>query len=150
MTSLLCWTSTCVKEASLGINQLIEPEAKRMLLQYDYPDNINGLIRTVQSILLEKSLQGKAKVDQDCLPREIVFPNQGKKAFELSEFRKARAKSDLDFVETALRETYGQKGKAAKLMGLKPDDMRYMITRHFKDYPDLFPDYPQIKNAYKL
>ena len=138
------------REANLGINQLVDKDAKRILLNYEYPHNISELIQVSKHIMNEKGLQGKAKVDKDCLPNQILVPGKGSIEFELSELHKARANTDLEYVESALKATYGQKGKAAKLMGLKPDDMRYMVHKHFGAYPELFSNFPKIRNAYKL
>ena len=120
----------------INIDQMIENDAKRALAYFDYPHNVSELIKTVQYITSEVKLHRKSRIDLDSLPKYITTQEDTVELYELHEFRKAAARTELSYIERALKITFGQKGKAAALLNIKADDLRYIIWKYFKDYPE--------------
>ncbi len=86
------------------------PEVERIFKNYSWPGNLRELRNVVRrAVLLTKS----SVVDVDVIPEEISFapshPNN---------FREARAESEKEIVEDALKKAGNNKSKAAKLMGV--------------------------------
>jgi two-component system, NtrC family, nitrogen regulation response regulator NtrX len=138
------------REDNPPLKQLTTPEARRMLLAYLYPNNVRDLQRIQQEMLANKRIQNRKLVDSACLPTEVVHPESNNLAFAPHEFRKAAAFTTLTYLEDALRQTYSQKGKAAAQLEISLDDLRYQVTKHHKEFPELFRHFPTLCTAYKL
>lgn len=132
-----------------SMDQLLELEAKKHLLHFDYPMNIKQLRHIVNTMLINKDRLGEAKVTVKCLPKEVREKNYEEGSFALNELDKAIAFTELDFIDRALRAALGKRGQAAKLLGIKNDDnLRNRVTKYHKKFPELMPQFPKIVECY--
>jgi DNA-binding NtrC family response regulator len=109
----------------------LSPEVKRLLCAYKWPGNIRELKNAVERIVV---LQGGEEVLPDHLPKEILgrasratsgngtlisIPDEG---LSLEEVEKS-------LIVQALKKTGGNKTKAAKLLDVTYDTLRYQIKK---------------------
>jgi two-component system nitrogen regulation response regulator NtrX len=130
-------------------DQLLTLDAKKYLLNFDYPLNIRQLKHAVETMLLQRERLGTQLVEVACLPAELIGKNHTASGFELHELDKALAFTELEFIEQALRQALGVRGQAAELLGIKNDDnLRNRILKHHRQFPDLVAQFPKIAESY--
>lgn len=169
------WDELCTKPDhfmhGLKGREVFSPEALEYLLQYDWPGNIRELRSIVQKIIIDADLRGKREVDKSLLPVRLL---QAQASFSGNSSRsdskekspklaseiqadvewplaKQTAFAELKQVESILRDSAGRKEEAAQTLGLNNDqNLRYLIRKYFKKYPDILSNFPVICKLYKL
>lgn len=137
------------KRGYRNMDKHISKKAKKHLLNYDYPFNIKQLKNIVDTMFMNMERLGKEEVDIECLPKEIVNKSYEGDDFQLHEMDKALAFTELTFIDNALRQALGARGKAAELLKIKNDDnLRNRIIKHHKKYPKLTIQFPKIVEYY--
>ncbi|MGB0525417.1 MAG: sigma-54-dependent transcriptional regulator [Flammeovirgaceae bacterium] len=137
------------KRGVRNIDKVLEREAKSYLLNYDYPFNVKQLKNFVETMFLNMERQRKSMIDVQCLPNEVVTKSYDSDQFQLHELDKAIAYTELDFIDRALRASFGARGKAAQLLNIKNDDnLRNRILKYYRKFPDLVAQFSQIKESY--
>ena len=138
-------------------DRIISQDVKEKLLGYDWPGNIRELKNAVDYMLLRQKIQNKSIIDSDCLPEEMQTQQNTplRKDVQYADglndsLKNQIARIELSYIEEALKRTSGQKQKAAQLLEMTLDDMRYRVKKYSEYYPEILKDYPDIKKKYKL
>ncbi len=107
-------------------------EADKLLLSYGWPGNVRELRNVVERIVV---LETDETVLPDHLPKEILFGKGGARTvsagsgFALPEAGLSLDKVEKDLILQALEKAGGNKTKAAKLLGVTYDSLRYQIKK---------------------
>jgi len=124
-------SSLCV---DLGIPERhLAPDALRALEAYDWPGNTRQLRNTLERILL---LEDGDTVELSSLPPEIRGDTERGSAirsgghFVLPPEGVDLEHVERDLIEQALERTGGNKTRAAELLGLTRDTLRYRVEKH--------------------
>jgi DNA-binding NtrC family response regulator len=144
------------------------PSVLEVLHQYRWPSNIRELRNTIEQLLFEVDVQDLKIIDTPILPlrfkqRVLTFePSAQRSTSEVSSdskqgqvywsLDKQTAYHELEQIEKALIQVGGRKDDAAKMVGIKDDQLlRYKVkSKYFREYPELFANFPIIKKIYKL
>jgi DNA-binding NtrC family response regulator len=136
---------------------LVETEVKRLLVSYDWPGNVRELKNAVDTMILKKRIANKELIDTACLSDEILqFCNNYNTAGPLlpedmaKNFKESLALVELQHIDNSLERCGGVKKKAAALLKLKADDMRYRVYKHRKAYPKIIYNFKNIIKHYDL
>lgn len=125
------------------------PEAKETLLSYRWPGNVRELAHVVeQAVLLtrgERISKEDLRIDGGSLREDVHRVNPGKDGEEwkklLDRFLEAHwTLPDLEkaLIERALVRTGGNCSRAARLLGITRDILRYRIEKHRIRYRETF------------
>lgn len=111
----------------------ISPEAEELLIEYEWPGNVRELRNVIErAIILEtndtiqvESLPGEIRKDQPAVsqsvsPYHIVIPNGGIKFSEI----------EKNIIKQALIKANYNQTKAAKLIGVSRDSLRYKKKKY--------------------
>lgn len=139
-------------------DRIISQDVKEKILGYDWPGNIRELKNAVDYMLLRKKIKNKAIIDSDSLPEEIQRQQDIPLRQDVHQYgdglndsmKNEIARIELSYIQEALKRTSGQKQKAAQLLKMSLDDMRYRVKKYWEYYPEILADYPDIKQNYKL
>lgn len=139
-------------------DRIISQDVKEKILGYDWPGNIRELKNAVDYMLLRKKIKNKAIIDSDSLPEEIQRQQDIPLREDVHQYgdglndsmKNEIARIELSYIQEALKRTSGQKQKAAQLLKMTLDDMRYRVKKYWEYYPEILEDYPDIKKNYKL
>ena len=106
------------------------PAAERLLMQYDWPGNVRELRNAIERALI---LAESADLRPGDLPPEIARRgrDEARKAacFELPPAGVVLEEVERDFVRQALELTRGNQTRAARLLGLTRDELRYRVKK---------------------
>jgi DNA-binding NtrC family response regulator len=110
------------------------PEAKDLLLNYDYPGNV----RELENIVHRSAILCKAKtIKPEHLPEEIIPGTSAVKtgtAFQSLPFREAKEKVISDFerqyLQQVLKECNGVISKAAEHMGMHKKNLHEKLNKY--------------------
>ncbi len=107
------------------------PPVERLLVQYDWPGNVRELRNVVERAMI--LTEGEEIVPAD-LPPEIahqaVAPARGSAPrFELPPAGVVLEEVEREFVRQALELTHGNQTRAARLLGLTRDELRYRVKK---------------------
>ncbi|RMF55888.1 MAG: sigma-54-dependent Fis family transcriptional regulator [Calditrichaeota bacterium] len=102
------------------------PEAQQMLLRYPWPGNVRELCNTLERVMIF--------IEKDYIDAEDLLLGQGlpmseKKAFTLPPEGINLEELERQLIESALERTGYNKSKAARLLGLSRDTLRYRIEK---------------------
>lgn len=137
------------KRGIRNIDKILDREAKNYLLNYDYPFNVKQLKNFIETMFFNMERQRKSSIDVECLPNEVVNKSYDSDGFQLHELDKAIAFTELDFIDRALRASFGARGKAAQLLKIKNDDnLRNRVLKYYRKYPELVSQFSQIAESY--
>ena len=115
----------------------ITPEAMALLARYDWPGNIRELKNVVERMVI---LSSKPELDVIDLPEEIVHAastaevedsdtTDGDAALELPAGGTSLREMERRMVEQALERTQGNQTRAAKLLRISRDTLRYKMKK---------------------
>lgn len=108
----------------------LSPEAERLLAQYDWPGNVRELRNVIErAMILEDSgdlLPGHLPPEVGRLPASAGPPVP---AFQLPETGVVLEDLEREFVRQALELTQGNQTRAARLLGLTRDELRYRVKK---------------------
>ncbi|MFQ5897606.1 MAG: sigma-54-dependent transcriptional regulator [Candidatus Methylomirabilia bacterium] len=110
----------------------LSPEAERLLLQHDWSGNVRELRNVIERAMI---LEDAGKLLPAHLPPEIArltaSPEPGIEApkFQLPETGVVLEEVERDFVRQALQLTRGNQTRAARLLGLTRDELRYRAKK---------------------
>ena len=127
----------------------ISSEVYDILNQYHWPGNI----RELQSVIWEAC--GNARLYNDTLfqkkhlRKELFSKNEDNKGIQLLiDVETKKKEPKIEDIENALAKTYGQKAKAANLLGMNADQLRYRILKFFKQNAAMIEKYKYISKYY--
>ena len=108
----------------------LSPEAERLLMRYDWPGNVRELRNVIERALI---LSDSREVVPGDLPPEIA-DRSGEGPREIPRFQlpsTGLVLEDLerDLVRQALEATHGNQTRAARLLGLTRDELRYRAKK---------------------
>ena len=109
----------------------ISPAAHRLLMAYPWPGNVRELRNLVERILI---LENGDTILPEHLPPEITTANQSVATTAPASFRLPPAGISLeaverDFVRQSLAATDGNQTRAAQLLGISRDALRYRMQK---------------------
>jgi transcriptional regulator with PAS, ATPase and Fis domain len=103
--------------------------AERLLVQYDWPGNVRELRNVIERAVI---LADGAELTPGELPPEIarpVTPVPAGRAYVLPPSGCLLEDVERDFVRQALELTHGNQTRAARLLGLTRDELRYRVKK---------------------
>ncbi|MBX2929723.1 MAG: sigma-54-dependent Fis family transcriptional regulator [Saprospiraceae bacterium] len=141
--------------------ELMTREVVQHLFDYDWPGNIRELRNAIDYMLLRMRIFKKPQIDMKCLPPDLLHGNAATQdspqaALNSSSQRprsnkEEKAHLDLVKIESALRQTGGNKTAVAEILGIKgTDHLRARILTCYKNFPEMFPEFPEIRRQYNL
>lgn len=110
----------------------LDPEAIEILEEYSWSGNVRELENVVQRIVLMGDAQSITPRD---LPQQMLYTSTARQELLLIpesgiDFADEMARIETAYVEAALRRTGGKKVTAATLLGLKPQQMKYLCRKY--------------------
>jgi len=130
--------------------KIISKDVYDILYNYDWPGNV----RELQSVVWEACTNARMDNDTDLqlkhLRKEIItsFQNYNTDS-RYDDLKMKKIEIELQAINTALGKTYGQKNRAAEIIGITADQMRYRVITYCKT-PMLKSKYKNIESYYKL
>jgi two-component system, NtrC family, response regulator AtoC len=108
----------------------LSPDAERLLVQYDWPGNVREVRNVIERAMI---LEDTGELLPAHLPAEIV-PLTEPSAIEPCQFQLPQAglileEVEREFVRQALELTRGNQTRAARLLGLTRDELRYRAKK---------------------
>jgi DNA-binding NtrC family response regulator len=94
----------------------ITAEAKAKLTSLDWPGNARQLLNVIESMLV---LSDSKVLDVEDIPDQ-AYNNlmEGKKDYQLSEFEDAMDEYEIEWIQKAINQCYGEKQAASKLLNI--------------------------------
>jgi DNA-binding NtrC family response regulator len=133
----------------------ISDEAINTLMKYSWPGNVRELRNCIERALLFAKFKGHKIIEIDDLPSEVreYDKSWGKESYltigDGVDVDEEKAKLELAFIQSALKEAEGKKTKAWKLLGLKNRfSLRRRVLSIAKKYPHLIKEYPLIERLF--
>jgi DNA-binding NtrC family response regulator len=126
----------------------ISPEVYDLLHDYHWPGNI----RELQSVIWEACANARLHDDNIMKPEHIRKEIQNLKRPIMEpkrNIREVKLQLELQTIDNALRETMGQKEKAAQLIGSTADSMRYKIKDSIRRNPEFIRKFSYIARYYR-
>jgi DNA-binding NtrC family response regulator len=129
---------------------MVSQEAWGIFMAYNWPGNIRELRNTIDSALIKS--QNK-KIELQHLPKELIDTspqtsiNQGENLEFPFDLEEKANRFQLKLIDRALGITFGNKGKAAEMLNLDLDKMRYKVINNHSLI--LNGAYSNIKKYYK-
>ena len=118
--------------------------------EYNWPGNIRELKNTIDFALIKS--QNK-RIEPHHLPKDLIdsspisdIGQEGQLEFPVNLEERAN-RFQLGLIDRALKKTYGNKGRAAKILNLDLDKMRYKVMTNGSLVAD--GAYPNIRKYYK-
>ena len=108
----------------------LSPDAERLLVQYDWPGNVREVRNVIERAMI---LEDTSELLPAHLPAEIV-PLTEPSAIEPCQFQLPQTglileEVEREFVRQALELTRGNQTRAARLLGLTRDELRYRAKK---------------------
>jgi len=100
--------------------------AQKALLRYDWPGNVRELSNCIERAMI---FTESATIDEE----ELIFqphPSSPEKAWELPEHGLNLEELEISLLRSALKKSAGNKSKAARLLGLSRDTLRYRLEKY--------------------
>jgi two-component system response regulator AtoC len=108
----------------------LSTEAERLLVQYDWPGNVRELRNVIERAMI---LEDAGELRPDHLPPDIGLLTASVRAdasaFELPRTGIVLESVERDFVRQALELTQGNQTRAARLLGITRDELRYRVKK---------------------
>ncbi len=108
----------------------LSPGAERLLVQYDWPGNVRELRNVIERVMI---LEDAGELLPAHLPPEIARPVASPALehprFELPGAGVTLEEVEREFVRQALELTQGNQSRAARLLGLTRDELRYRAKK---------------------
>lgn len=148
-------------DSIIPLDKIIAPVTLNILNNYSWPGNIRELKHAVEGMLMKKQIHNLPTITEECLPDDIRNFSKPSKItldstpqtpkIEPKEISIAEQKAyiELKRIDDALAKTYGQKSKAADILGLSLDQILYRIKKYKKEFPELIASFSNISLYYK-
>jgi DNA-binding NtrC family response regulator len=102
-------------------------EARAKLASLDWPGNARQLSNVIESMLVISDNKELTVAD---IPEQAYNPvQQGKKIFKLSEFEKALDEYEVEWIQKAVNQSYGEKQGASKLLNISRSSLIRRMKR---------------------
>jgi two-component system, NtrC family, response regulator AtoC len=109
----------------------LSTEAERLLVQYDWPGNVRELRNVIERAMILEEEAGELRPDH--LPPDIGLLTASvladTSAFTLPRTGIVLERVERDFVRQALELTQGNQTRAARLLGITRDELRYRVKK---------------------
>jgi DNA-binding NtrC family response regulator len=132
----------------------IEPTVMEVFSAYAWPGNIRELQSVIWDSCTKARLFGDTVLQTKHIKSEIIRGSNTKIIQILNPETLANQEKiallKLQSIESALQQSFGQKAKAAEIIGINADQLRYKILKLFKEFPDLVKTHNHIVKYYKL
>jgi DNA-binding NtrC family response regulator len=147
--------------------QILVPDVLRAIYDYAWPGNIRQLCNTIDNMMFWRDLRKKDKVDLDCYeeglksassgmgtaaPAEaLAVPAVGYVGVSMIGNKRSKAVSDMQKIEGMLGKTGNSKAEIAIMLGYKgTDHMRARIRTCYGNFPEIFAQFPRIREKFTL
>ncbi len=102
-------------------------EARAKLASLDWPGNARQLANVIESMLVISDNKELTVAD---IPEQAYNPiQQGKKIFHLAEFEKALDEYEVEWIQKAVNQSYGEKQGASKLLNISRSSLIRRMKR---------------------
>lgn len=102
-------------------------EARAKLASLDWPGNARQLANVIDSMLV---ISENKELTVEDIPEQAYNPvQQGKKAFQLSEFEKALDVYETEWIQKAVNQAYGEKQGASRLLNISRSSLIRRMKR---------------------
>lgn len=141
------------------------PDVLKAFMKYPWPGNIRELKNVIEGAAIKSKSFNTTIINTVCLPAELKAVNlradtvdsetgveteAGVVSFPI-DLKRERTRSELHYIEMALKSVKGKKTEAWKILGLSN---RYALKRrvdnHLEAFPDLFGAFPYLKSCYGI
>jgi transcriptional regulator with PAS, ATPase and Fis domain len=106
----------------------ISDEVYELFRGYSWPGNV----RELQSVILKACSDARLYDDKKLQKKHVIhnldIEQNEQSEITFSNYREKMDKIELEMIDKALEQTYGQKTKAAELLGMSADNMRYRVV----------------------
>lgn len=135
----------------------ISPSAMQLLKEYSWPGNIRELKSSIERAIIYTENNGHSQIEPDDLPYEVrVGKYEIEKSIEVNipkegtNIEEELARTELAYIERALKMTGGKKTEAWKLLGYNDRfALRRRVIKIMEDFPDLVHQFPLVREKYK-
>jgi len=111
---------------NIGQKRMVS-EARAKLASLDWPGNARQLANVIDSMLV---ISDNKELTVEDIPEQAYNPiQQGKKVFQLSEFEKALDEYEIDWIQKAVNQAYGEKQGASKLLNISRSSLIRRMKR---------------------
>ena len=109
----------------------LTPEVERLLVQYDWPGNVRELRNVIERamILADDGDLSAADLAPEIAAHTADPPSRETLSFPLPPSGILFEDVERDFVRQALDLTHGNQTRAARLLGLTRDELRYRVKK---------------------
>lgn len=111
----------------------IDPEAEKLLMNYSWPGNVRELRNIIERIFI---LGSGNTIKPEYLPPEIIFHERKKpwhSEFDIPAEGVSLENIEVSLLEKALIKANGNQSRAAQLLGISRDTLRYRIKKYNLD-----------------
>lgn len=111
-----------------NLTSVFTTEVIEILMNYHWPGNVRELENTIQFLSI---VQHELPFEISHLPPHILEKYPVKKAQEkITSLRQQLLQAEKQIIERALTQSNGIKKKAARILGIHPKNMGYLLRRH--------------------
>jgi len=113
----------------------LSPEAQKVFRTYDWPGNVRELRNVIERALI---LEDADEITTEYLPGGLLAPSKASAAaansetparFVLPETGISLDEAELSFVKQAIQRSGGNQTRAAELLGISRDQLRYRLKK---------------------
>jgi two-component system, NtrC family, response regulator AtoC len=134
----------------------VAPEAMNALQRFAWPGNVRQLKNAIESAIFSTELSSHERIEMEDLPSDVLTSTTGKTDLDVNgardgdlTLREALARTELSYIEQALKTTRGKKNEAWKI--LKYND-RFTLSRRVRrileQHPQLKEEFPTVKDNF--
>ncbi len=105
----------------------LSPQAEKALRRYPWPGNVRELQNAAERLVV---LFGGGEIQAADLPAEVAAPEPGALPASQGTLKDALARTELELIARALRETRGKKAAACRLLGISRPTLDKKIVEY--------------------
>lgn len=132
--------------------QSISDEVIQLFKNYSWPGNVRELRNVIQNAIEDARQNHDTMITVKNVREEIqekIIEKNNVYHDDETDLKKLTAIDQLKRIDDALAETLGQKEKAANMLGINADSLRYRVKSIFQKYPGLTGEFGNISKYYK-
>lgn len=121
-----------------GLNKNLSPEARYILMQYDYPGNVRELENVMRQLLVlsERDTVTKAEVPEYIISKVSAATSveyDQKSPVGKNQYKNTISKYETNYIRTVVAQ-YGSQRKAAEALGISQSTLSRKLSRRPKPY----------------